>query len=122
MERFDDIILSSEIVHTVVSFCMNIFLGVFLLLVVYSIMRKCMKKEEWFMIPIKWYLNLPKLFISFFATILVFCFDYDKKRVVMFHYYDMTAATFFVGILAIIEIVSIIVSVIEDIISFTKKK
>ena len=96
MGRFDDLMLKGDIVQGMLSLCVRLFIISFL--------------------------SLPKLFISVFAILLVFCFDYKEEHLRMFQVYDMTAATFFVGILAIMECIYTLISMIKEFIECNKIK
>lgn len=97
MGRFDDLMLSGDIVRGMLSVCVRLFVISFVLMIAFSVVLKRMNAK--YRIPVMWYFSLPKFFISVFAILLVFCFDYEEKHLMMFHIYDMTAATFFVGVL-----------------------
>ena len=118
-ERFDDLILTSDIVQGVIETCIRLFAMAFILMLVFSVFMKLSKFK--IKIPIMWYFNLPKFFISLFAILLVFCYDYEEKHIIMFHFYDMTAATFFVGSLAIIEIIFTAISMAKEFIECNRK-
>lgn len=92
MGRFDDLMLSGDIVRGMLSVCVRLFVISFVLMIAFSVVLKRMNAK--YRIPVMWYFSLPKFFISVFAILLVFCFDYEEKHLMMFHIYDMTAATF----------------------------
>ena len=68
-----------------------------------------------------WYCHIPKIVISAIAIILIFCYDYEAKRPVMFHVNDMLFTTFLVGVLAIIELLTSFINILTDIISAAKE-
>lgn len=67
---------------------------------------------------LKWYMNIAKLLTCLIAIFLVFCYNYETKKVEFFVSLDgMNVSTFLVGALAIWEIVAFIadmLSVIND--------
>ena len=110
MGRFDDLMLSGDIVRGMLSVCVRLFVISFVLM------------NAKYRIPVMWYFSLPKFFISVFAILLVFCFDYEEKHLMMFHIYDMTAATFFVGVLAIMECIYTLLSMGKEFVECNKSK
>lgn len=58
--------------------------------------------------------NISKLIVCGVAVFLVFFFDYETRSIVGFHCDDMLATTFFVGILALIEIFVTITAIVKD--------
>lgn len=120
MGRFDDLMLKGDIVQGMLSLCVRLFIISFILMIAFSVILKRMNAKC--RIPGMWFLSLPKLFISVFAILLVFCFDYKEEHLRMFHVYDMTAATFFVGILAIMECIYTLISMIKEFIECNKIK
>lgn len=63
---------------------------------------------------IEWYFHIPKMAICFMAVLMTFFYDYQNKCMVLPDFYNMYASTFFVGILALIDMISIITSIIKD--------
>mgnify|MGYP000119711975 CR=1 FL=1 len=120
MGRFDDLMLKGDIVQGMLSLCVRLFIISFILMIAFSVILKRMNAKC--RIPGMWFLSLPKLFISVFAILLVFCFDYKEEHLRMFQVYDMTAATFFVGILAIMECIYTLISMIKEFIECNKIK
>lgn len=77
MGRFDDLMLSGDIVRGMLSVCVRLFVISFVLMIAFSVVLKRMNAK--YRIPVMWYFSLPKFFISVFAILLVFCFDYEKS-------------------------------------------
>ena len=120
MGRFDDLMLSGDIVRGMLNVCVRLFVISFVLMIAFSVVLKRMNAK--YRIPVMWYFSLPKFFISVFAILLVFCFDYEEKHLMMFHIYDMTAATFFVGVLAIMECIYTLLSMGKEFVECNKSK
>ena len=82
MGRFDDLMLKGDIVQGMLSLCVRLFIISFILMIAFSVILKRMNAKC--RIPGMWFLSLPKLFISVFAILLVFCFDYKEEHLRMF--------------------------------------
>lgn len=66
-------------------------------------------------ISLMWYINIPKILVSALAIVLVFCYNYEKRKLQMPQFDNMLMSTFLVGILAIIEFLSGIAMIIKDV-------
>ncbi len=111
--KFEALILTGEFYSRCVNFSITLMIIICAVMVVASVLLK--KRGGRILVPLMWYVNIPKMVFSMLAVILVFCYDYNTKTIRLPKIEDMYVSTFLVGILALIEILSFIASIIKDV-------
>ena len=109
---FETLILPAEFYSGLVEFSVKMILIICLMMMAASFFSKRIVGR--ILVPLMWYVNIPKIFISLLAVILVFCYDYNTKTIRPPKFDNMYVSTFLVGILALIEILSAVASMIKD--------
>ena len=110
MLNFETVKLPEEFYRNIVEISVLIILIAVVAMIILSFVFK------WDMTKtLMWYIQIPKILVSALAVILVFCFDYETKTVCKPHFDDMLMSTFLVGVLALIELLSSLATMIKDV-------
>lgn len=112
-KSFETLILPAEWYKDIFEFSVKIIL-IFIVIMLVSTYLSHRNKAK-IHIPIMWYINVPKMVISFMAVLMVFCYDYNTKSIQFPKFDNMLMSTFLVGILAVIELLSCLASMIKDV-------
>lgn len=113
-KNFDSMIISAENVWKIMHVFFVVSISFFILSII--ITGICYWKIQK-ILSLNCIFALFKMAASIIAIIFVFCYDYKIGDYIMFHIYDMTAATFFVGFLAMLEVFSSLLTMINELLS-----
>lgn len=109
---FETMVLSAEFYKNCIKFAVTSTVVIILFLILLTVIVHCFKLN--IHIPMTWFINYPKIYICLMTIILVFFYDYDTGKIKLTDFNNMLYSTFLVGLLAIIEILTAIASVVED--------
>ena len=110
---FETLILPAEFYSRLLLLCIELAFVVCVIMVVASVIMKHMGSNWTF--PLMWYVNMMKIAISILIVGLVFFYDYKTGTVKLTDFQNMYVSTYLVGLLAVVEILSGIASIINDI-------
>lgn len=114
---FENVMLPAEFYRNIVKTSVSIIVFVTVIMVVLSFAFR-MKVHN----SLVWYIQMPKIIVSLIAVAMVFCVDYETKKLCMPHIDNMLLSTFLVGVLAIIELLSSFATIIIDICNIKQTK
>lgn len=110
---FENLIISGDVCKNFIEItCKIIVVCIILMLILKFISNNTSININ---IPIMWYINIPKIIVSSMAVIFVFFYNYSTKKIQMPEFNDMLMSTFLVGILALIELLTSVATVIKDV-------
>lgn len=111
---FETLILPAEFYENLIVGSLKLIILFCVLMVVVSIVKK---KNGWkCSFPFMWYVNVPKIVISVITIFLVFFFDYQTRSIRLTDFEDMYVTTYFVGLMAVIELMSGVATMVNDVI------
>lgn len=109
---FESLILPAEFYESWLSVAIKSFVGAFFALIVLTITSHFIKFN--FIHFYKIILAFPKLIISGIICLLIFCFDYETKSLCPPNLDNMLFTTYVVGFLALYELFTTLLSIVED--------
>lgn len=107
--NFDSMIISAEMCKMILkyfSYCLIVILVVFIFILI--------KKKKEYQESIMYVYYAIKIVAYGLSVVFVFCWDYENGCLTKFHMSDMTIAAFFVGFFGIAELLSILISTINE--------
>lgn len=109
---FETIVFSAEFYKNCIKFAVKSTVVIIILLILLMVIVHYSKSN--IHIPIMWFINYPKIYICLMTIVLIFFYDYDTGKMKLTDFNNMSYSTFLVGILALIDILTAIASVVKD--------
>lgn len=108
--NFDSVIISAEACKMLLKFFSYSLIVILIAVFVLTLVKKKKEYQE----SIMYIYYAIKIVAYGLSVVFVFCWDYEKGCLTKFHISDMTMATFFVGLFGIAELLSILISIINE--------
>lgn len=118
MNEFETLMANEELIRMIFDICLRFTIAGVVFITILYIGASYFGIDIKF--PIMFYLNIPRLVVSGLAFALVFCYDYSQRAFTLPRFHEMLMSTFLVGILAFIEILSVVASCYNDILEIIK--
>lgn len=108
--NFDSVIISAEACKMLLKFFSYSLIVILIAVFVLTLVKKKKEYQE----SIMYIYYAIKIVAYGLSVVFVFCWDYEKGCLTKFHISDMTIAAFFVGFFGIAELLSILISTINE--------
>lgn len=112
-KSFEALILPAECYKNIIDLSVRIILISIVAMIVLTIVSHRTKRK--FRVPFMWYINIPRILISFIAVFAVFFYDFNTKGLHCPSFDNMLMSTFLVGVLGVIELLSCLATMIKDV-------
>lgn len=116
---FETLILPADFYSDLLLFCIRVCFIICVAMIIVSFIINRMGLDR--KIPLMWYVYAMKMAISGIIAFLVFFYDYKTKTVKLTDFQNMYVSTYLVGLLAVVEILTCVASMIDDLCNMSRE-